>query len=498
MALEKALVGKSIEKELKIAAAALEIMRFRLDSRMDFETAESTWEDSDAIWTIFQKTTQSLDAWTEPGTVSNGSENGHAAQLLSALERARRAFSSKADSEKATTLASLEKRLVVFESKKEPSEPPKISRPTLDGLVFVVVESFTQSLQKFEPEPLDPDFASKYQQTWVRLYIERNLKWIAIRDVIRSESALGENVVQLIRRLYNTQAPSDGSVIPNLSPLKELVDQMTGIIIATHSDRYKVENLPRSLKSPGIQIWEEGPKITVSVLDTVQKQTTKNLETSRYAGYEGFLSVSDEVLLLLESMVILIDAKSAYLKKSSGIPEETAILLILEAAMNMITDWNNFTSINNTDVSNKIDNPFGHPDVMDYVLSLVGCGTLARKEGKCQALDITSCVETGLYDFDNTKGVFLENYIKICAPDTTAEIFQHLFADVPLNSLQRLKNFTTDLYLVSAYCPNLNVESCKADGRCDLYYTNHEIVCRPASNFINFVIEVSHLLHRTL
>jgi len=494
--LEKGPEEKTVEDDFFQAAGVLEVMRFRLDSRSLLNASEITWNVSDAIWLDLQEMAQSLDIAYSLNegvdeTVARGS-----VRLLSALRTARDVWNPRQRSGNARSLASLETRLEAVKSQREfdVSESPSgrtVSVGSLDRLVSVVVDAFNRTLHEIYPDKLRPGFAEKYNQTWVQVHVARSQKWCAIMKITARESYLGSLIVALLRGLYSAHSPmASASMVPYLRDLNVTVDDLVGVTVATHSDRYRISNLPRALRNKSLRVWQMGPQITAATLNAARIAAVRDLEDSVYVDLETFVPASDKVTRLLEALISMIDAKASRDANGESLPEETAIVLTMEAALNLITAWNNFALAN--DLENSVsDDPFGHPSITDFTLSLVGCLTLgSNADGHCHNMDRSGCQIRGLREWDKTTGMYsLSSYHTFCAPEQNAGSLVHLFDDVPSSVISMLVEQITDLYFISAYCPFLAPDACRSDERCDLFVIEDHLGCRPSSNFINYVVE---------
>jgi len=499
--LEKGPDGEKVVDDFLQAAGVLEVMRFRLDSRSLSDASGRTWNVSNVIWLELQETAQSLDfAYTHDEGV-NETIGRSSVTLLSSLHRAREIWDPPQRSANAQVLNSVEDRLEAVRSEKdydmsESSSSRIVSVGNLDRLVSVVVDAFNRTLQEIYPTKLRLRFAEKYDQTWVQLHIARSQKWSAIMKVSASESYAGAQIVFLLRGLYRVHSSKASySTVPYLRDLMDIVNDLVGSITATHSNRYTISNLPDALDSPSLQNFQKGPQITTSVIDGARIAALRDVMDSPYIDLEAFVPASDQVNRLLEAVTSMIDAKTSR-ENGMSLPEETAILLTMEAALNVITAWNNFALANNLENS-VTEDPFGHPSITDFTLSLVGCLTLgSNADGRCHNTDRSSCVRTGLRRWDGKTGMYsLSANDTICAPDPdeNGDTFAHLFEDVPSTSAAALIGWIIDLYFITAYCPYLEPENCKADERCDLFVIEDHLGCRPSSNFINYVLEANQI-----
>ena len=499
------------EEHFATAAEELEIMRFRLDSQMHKSVSQETWNASNTLWWMLQESAELLDA----AYVSNKNVSQTKANVVKTLStvfrKSRETWNPRTISRESKRLDGVEERLDAVkrsEGHEETGdeEASYVVIDTLDKLVSAVVAAFEEALERIYPQaphyPQSPNlrFAEKYNQTWVRLCGDRNQKWRAIQELVSSRSEAGTHIVELVQGLYRTRSPNvSDTTVPTLSALGNVVADLVGALTATHAtDWYKIRNLPEQLLNlDGLYIWQNGPQITAAKLDEARSQATENLAKSYFVKFDNLLTVSDKIVGLLEATINMIDAKVFWSKAAHAIPEATAILSIMEAALNVIADWNKFALANHLTSATE-ENPFGDVNIVDYLLSLVGCMELGMDEsGNCRNTDRSQCQLSGIKNWNNTTGQYYGNnadFDKICVPEENPTSIKHLFEDLPEHVFQTMVVHTRDIYILTAYCPSLATVECRLDERCDLFDIEGRLKCRPSSNFMNYLVEVSHLM----
>ena len=495
------------EKYFAIAAEKLEIMRFRLDSQMHKSVSQETWNPANAVWWMLQESAELLDA----AYVSNKNVSQTKANVFETLSTVIRTstetWNSTTIPREIKRLERVEKRLKAVNESEEHEETSDkeasyVVIDTLDKLVSAVVAAFEEALESIYPQVPNLTFTEKYNQTWVHLYRDRNQKWRAIQKLASSRSEAGTRIVELVQGLYRTRSPNvSDTTIPALSALGNVVADLVGALTATHATEwYKILNLPEQLlDQDGLYIWQNGPQITAAKLDEARSQATKNLAKSYFVKFDNLLTVSGKIVDLLEATINMIDAKVFWGKAAHAIPEATAILSTMEAALNVIADWNKFAVANHLTSATE-ENPFGDVNIVDYLLSLVGCMELGMDEsGNCQNTDRSQCQLSGFKKWNNITGQYYGNntdFDTICVPGPVESptSIQHLFEDLPEEVVRTMVVHTRDIYILTAYCPSLSADACRLDERCELFDIENRQKCRPSSNFMNYLVEVTNLM----
>eukprot|EP00210_Caulerpa_lentillifera_P009543 g9101.t1 len=487
------------------SARLLELMRFKLDSRLDSQDTDETWSVTDEIWWNLQHSTQTLDILT----LNDGTQalDNIIERLIKSCQRARRGFKG---SEALDDVVDVERRLrnslqgeLSTNQDSESISNDSSSTGNLEDFISMVAASFNLTLFNLYPQQLNLSFSKKYNQAWVGILGRRNKRWHEIKTLVSSRSNMGQPIATTLNHLYMVE-PINTSYQRNINhsftfkQLESLTNEMVGALSASHASKYQITNLPTSLNYPGLQLFQNGPQVTADGLNTAVAQST--MEASPRNGRNAAISIrsEDAVRKHLQTLSVLIDAKitrsansRASRKDSRGIPETTGILRTVETALDILRKWNQSRLVDRRPEDSE-ENFYGNEQESDFALSLTGCLVLGWDENNnCREVYKTRCEAVELPGWSVSETDKVLNLKHICVPVETHQKIARLL-HTPRRLTANFAQSVAKLFYITTYCPMLSISDCNVEERCLYSQSEHEM-CQPSSSFVNHLIKANKI-----